>query len=161
MTPTPDDAMPDEIYATKEFHGKWGGKYTTYPVADSLGVRYVRPQPVAADECTAALKWFNKQIESLEDHLKSGGGSLRCDHNKLMKQLTHIETIRRALSQPQPVIPDGYVLVPVEPTEEMLDAAIKDLDQYKIRNVAVRLSVGRAYLLMISAASKEQEKGNE
>ena len=67
----------------------------------------------------------------------------------------------KALSQPQPVIPDGYVLVPVEPTEEMLDAAIKDLDQYKIRNVAVRLSVGRAYLLMISAASKEQEKGNE
>jgi hypothetical protein len=51
-------------------------------------------------------------------------------------------------SRPAPAIPDGYVLVPAEPTDEMIDLACDITDTYRVEMV-------RAYEAMIAAAQKE------
>ncbi len=189
MTPTPDDAMPDEIIIFRNSNGglEFGPApdgcdwliNTHYiradkPHADDMQRQDIVPGMMYCAKCKFCLTRRTLYVQSGNvgsgtnetEPCPNGCGPLwpmtwkmLCDdyEERLVEEIEK----NKALSQSQPVIPDGYAMVPVEPTEEMLDAAIKDLDQYKIRNVAVRLSVGRAYLLMISAASKEQEKGNE
>ena len=55
--------------------------------------------------------------------------------------------------RPVPAIPEGYALVPIEPTRVMLDSAHENL----IRDGAIDPMVKRIYKSMLSAA-KEQSK---
>jgi hypothetical protein len=52
---------------------------------------------------------------------------------------------------PQPAIPEGFVLVPVEPTDEMIDAGADAINFY-------RVDVMRAYTAMVLAAQQETGK---
>lgn len=50
------------------------------------------------DEALKALEWFNSYVKSTEDHINSGGGSLRKDFDEMLKVLGYIQTIRAALT---------------------------------------------------------------
>lgn len=57
----------------------------------------------------------------------------------------YTDKIRHA--QPSPVVPDGYVMVPKEPTEEMLQASYREASVYS----------PTAYRAMIAAATQETD----
>jgi len=68
------------------------------------------------------------------------------------------ERVRAFIEQSQPV-PEGFVLVPVEPTEEMMKAADESDREYTMRNFGTRHPViqGGAYdhyIAMLAAAPK-------
>lgn len=61
---------------------------------------------------------------------------------------------------PAPVVPDGYALVPVEPTDEMIEAAMNCEDvvfdsQY---TDAFRIQFWEIYCTMLAAATKPEQR---
>lgn len=78
----------------------------------------------------------------------------RADYNSDLDAMTpeqrsehdaNIEAFKAMLPQPAPVVPDGYVMVPKEPTEEMLQASYREASVYS----------PTAYRAMIAAAPQE------
>lgn len=81
--------------------------------------------------------------EELRDANKGGSGYLfgiGHDANKFADPRRQIMLYRHA--QPVPVVPDGYVMVPKEPTEDMLRASYRDASVYS----------AKAYRAMLAAA---------
>lgn len=58
-----------------------------------------------------------------------------------------------------PIVPERHVVVPVEPTEEMIIEVMKDLAPKctSILAAAMHLSISRAYKLMIAAAPDAED----
>ncbi|EBH0656645.1 eaa protein [Salmonella enterica subsp. enterica serovar Weltevreden] len=79
------------------------------------------------------------------DGAKAAQWLLACDGNKV-QEYVRIERYQEAVIGNSPIIPDGYALVPVEPTRQMMAQghfAMKGTDRGKFR---------RIYQAMITAA---------
>ncbi|EFV4016993.1 hypothetical protein IG288_002022 [Salmonella enterica] len=59
---------------------------------------------------------------------------------------------------PAPVIPDGYALVPVEPTDEMIEAAMNCEDVLFNSDESFCVQFGNIYEAMLAAAPKPEVK---
>ncbi|PLM57558.1 hypothetical protein CWM85_19780 [Klebsiella michiganensis] len=57
----------------------------------------------------------------------------------------NIEAFKAMLPQPAPLVPDGYVMVPKEPTAEMILSAMRDNETGEVAEI---------YELMLAAAPK-------
>lgn len=57
---------------------------------------------------------------------------------------------------PAPVVPDGYALVPVEPTDEMIEAAMNCEDVLFNSDESFCVQFGNIYEAMLAAASKPE-----
>jgi hypothetical protein len=60
-------------------------------------------------------------------------------------------------AQPAPTVPDGYVLVPVEPTEEMLAAVVTSMDDHLFGANAEK-QYREDWAAMLAAAPSTKEK---
>jgi hypothetical protein len=72
MTPTPDDAMPDEIYVYKEGRTRLFAAKPMYngnsPFHDSLGsVKYTRADKPYADDARKAHEWLERHVAMPHD----------------------------------------------------------------------------------------------
>lgn len=67
------------------------------------------------------------------------------DFNRSFVRVSESDTLQTGNS---PVIPDGYALVPIEPTEEMLQASYRESSVYS----------PSAYRAMIAAAPQQEVK---
>lgn len=79
-----------------------------------------------------------REIESLNMELTKQRSIYR-------ELLAGFEQLQQERDAPQPAVPEGYILVPVEPTDEMIDAGADAIDGY-------RVDVMRAYEAMIDAS---------
>ncbi|EGI1955597.1 DUF550 domain-containing protein [Salmonella enterica] len=60
--------------------------------------------------------------------------------------------------QPAPVVPDGYALVPVEPTDEMIAAAMNCEDVLFNSDESFCVQFGNIYEAMLAAAPQQEVK---
>ncbi|HCJ9744684.1 TPA: hypothetical protein NV992_000436 [Escherichia coli] len=60
-------------------------------------------------------------------------------------------------SQPAPVVPDGYVMVPKEPTDEMIAAAMNCEDVLFNSDDSFCVQFGNIYEAMLAAAPQEEK----
>ncbi|EAQ4533054.1 eaa protein [Salmonella enterica] len=81
------------------------------------------------------------------DGAKAAQWLLACDGNKV-QEYVRIERYQEAVIGNSPVIPEGYALVPIEATEEMLQASYRESSVYS----------PSAYRAMIAAAPQQEEK---
>ncbi|EPZ2850586.1 eaa protein [Salmonella enterica subsp. enterica serovar Bareilly str. CFSAN000220] len=82
------------------------------------------------------------------DGAKAAQWLLACDGNKV-QEYVRIERYQEAVIGNSPVIPEGYALVPIEATEEMLQASYRESSVYS----------PSAYRAMIAAAPQQEVKG--
>ncbi|MCJ7325501.1 hypothetical protein LQG02_18825 [Klebsiella quasipneumoniae] len=66
-----------------------------------------------------------------------------------------IEALRAYHAQPAPVVPDGYVMVPKEPTDEMIAAAMNCEDVLFNSDDSFCVQFGNIYEAMLAAAPQE------
>lgn len=106
------------------------------------------PEPSASEErelarmALAAMDSEPVAVCIVEDGQMCPDGFGECDHS--LPDGTH-ELF--AAPQPAPVVPDGYVMVPKEPTEEMLQASYREAAVYS----------PTAYRAMIASAPQEDK----
>ncbi|EBW5413381.1 hypothetical protein ZB26_004783 [Salmonella enterica subsp. enterica] len=81
------------------------------------------------------------------DGAKAAQWLLACDGNKV-QEYVRIERYQEAVIGNSPVIQEGYALVPIEATEEMLQASYRESSVYS----------PSAYRAMIAAAPQQEEK---
>ncbi|WP_212689915.1 DUF550 domain-containing protein [Salmonella enterica] len=85
------------------------------------------------------------------DGAKAAQWLLACDGNKV-QEYVRIERYQEAVIGNSPVIPDGYALVPVEPTDEMIEAAMNCEDVLFNSDESFCVQFGNIYEAMLAAA---------
>lgn len=182
MTPTPDDAMPSELErmicnytkndrnAINRFLGAaqlcgYHLNRADKPHAEAVERKDIVPGMMYCAKCKFCLTRRTLYVQSGNvgsgtnetEPCPNGCGPLwpvtwkmLCDDYE--ERL--VEEIEKNKALPQPVIPDGYVLMPIDP------------DDVYVEKVCFKACVcggifESVHKAMISAASKEQEKGNE
>ncbi|ECW9663924.1 hypothetical protein AFK99_16460 [Salmonella enterica subsp. enterica serovar Poona] len=85
------------------------------------------------------------------DGAKAAQWLLACDGNKV-QEYVRIERYQEAVIGNSPVIPDGYALVPVEPTDEMIAAAMNCEDVLFNSDESFCVQFGNIYEAMLAAA---------
>ncbi|ECL8477695.1 eaa protein [Salmonella enterica] len=80
---------------------------------------------------------------------------LACDGNKV-QEYVRIERYQEAVIGNSPVIPDGYTLVPVEPTDEMIAAAMNCEDVLFNSDESFCVQFGNIYEAMLAAAPQQE-----
>lgn len=88
------------------------------------------------------------------DGTKAAQWLLACDGNKV-QEYVRIERYQEAVIGNSPVIPDGYTLVPVEPTDEMIAAAMNCEDVLFNSDESFCVQFGNIYEAMLAAAPQE------
>lgn len=91
------------------------------------------------------------------DGAKAAQWLLACDGNKV-QEYVRIERYQEAVIGNSPVIPDGYALVPVEPTDEMIDAAMNCEDVLFNSDESFCVQFGNIYEAMLAAAPQQEVK---
>ncbi|HIE8767392.1 TPA: hypothetical protein ACXP17_000553 [Klebsiella variicola subsp. variicola] len=66
-----------------------------------------------------------------------------------------IEDVKALIAQPAPLVPDGYVMVPKEPTDEMIAAAMNCEDVLFNSDDSFCVQFGNIYEAMLAAAPQE------
>lgn len=87
-----------------------------------------------------------KALDALEDFIKNGCDARDCDKSD---SIALIETIRAALQRP--AVPEGYALVPIEPTLEMFQEGCSVHDACGVPAYHCE----RIYKAMLAAAPKQ------
>lgn len=90
------------------------------------------------------------------DGAKAAQWLLACDGNKV-QEYVRIERYQEAVIGNSPVIPDGYALVPVEPTDEMIAAAMNCEDVLFNSDESFCVQFGNIYEAMLAAAPQPEE----
>lgn len=82
---------------------------------------YTRPQlaPAMLDGRQSGVKAATYDWETAHLKMAKRAADLEVENNKLRQGIEAL----RIVQQPTPIVPDGWKLVPVEPTKEMIDAA--------------------------------------
>lgn len=104
-----------------------------------------------------SVAWTDE--EELRDANESGSGYLfgiGHDANKFADPRRQIMLYRHA--QPAPVVPDGYVMVPKEPTDEMIAAAMNCEDVLFNSDDSFCVQFGNIYEAMLAAAQQEEKQ---
>lgn len=95
--------------------------------------RHAQPAPVVTfyrDGIEAAAKWIDQQREAYDsEHGWSDpdtgsfefGNDAQCEYSSTLEELAEGIRAMHPNARSSPVIPEGYVMVPKEPTMEMLD----------------------------------------
>lgn len=89
------------------------------------------------------------------DGAKAAQWLLACDGNKV-QEYVRIERYQEAVIGNSPVIPDGYALVPVEPTDEMIAAAMNCEDVLFNSDESFCVQFGNIYEAMLAAAPQPE-----
>ena len=80
-----------------------------------------------------------------------GSAISRADHEAILETTTRgVALIDRLAAMAQPGVPQGWQLVPVEPTKEMIDAYVNTSSRF--------WSARRDWAVMLAAAPSPQEK---
>ncbi|EEH1591907.1 eaa protein [Salmonella enterica subsp. enterica serovar Gaminara] len=91
------------------------------------------------------------------DGAKAAQWLLACDGNKV-QEYVRIERYQEAVIGNSPVIPDGYALVPVEPTDEMIAAAMNCEDVLFNSDESFYVQFGNIYEAMLAAAPQPEQR---
>ncbi|ENT3214134.1 hypothetical protein ACFEO6_004257 [Salmonella enterica] len=89
------------------------------------------------------------------DGAKAAQWLLACDGNKV-QEYVRIERYQESVIGNSPVIPDGYALVPVEPTDEMIAAAMNCEDVLFNSDESFCVQFGNIYEAMLAAAPQPE-----
>ncbi|EIX3757737.1 hypothetical protein MKB22_003232 [Salmonella enterica] len=89
------------------------------------------------------------------DGAKAAQWLLACDGNKV-QEYVRIERYQESVIGNSPVIPDGYALVPVEPTDEMIAAAMNCEDALFNSDESFCVQFGNIYEAMLAAAPQPE-----
>ncbi|MCT7041759.1 hypothetical protein M1717_26350, partial [Salmonella enterica subsp. enterica serovar Pomona] len=73
-----------------------------------------------------------------------------------MQEYVRIERYQESVIGNSPVIPDGYALVPVEPTDEMIAAAMNCEDVLFNSDESFCVQFGNIYEAMLAAAPQPE-----
>lgn len=117
-----------------------------------------QPAPVVPDRMTAIVKdeaeyvegWNACRAAMLQELQKSAGAEATCRSNKNVQDLQVDNS---------PAIPDGYVMVPREPTDEMIAAAMNCEDVLFNSDDSFCVQFGNIYEAMLAAAPQEVNHG--
>lgn len=119
-------------------------KYESCRAAILQAVPLTSEGDIALHNYRTALEGIGHIRRTLEETFGGLHGT-HVEPDVLMECKTICDAIYAAYSGNSPVIPDGYVMVPREPTEEMLQASYREASVYS----------PTAYRAMIAAAQKE------
>lgn len=127
----------EEILAADKLHGVSGER------AGDLGQRLL----AAAESLGEPVAWMTEHDEhptqfELHDQFEHTPAALEMARQGRRLCGWRLTPLYLA---PQPAVPEGWKLVPVEPTDEMIDAGADAIDGY-------RVDVMRAYEAMLAAA---------
>ncbi|EFR7787811.1 hypothetical protein H1Z83_002536, partial [Salmonella enterica] len=75
-----------------------------------------------------------------------------------VQEYVKLERLQEALAGNASIIPDGYALVPVEPTDEMIEAAMNCEDVLFNSDESFCVQFGNIYEAMLAAAPKTEVK---
>lgn len=102
-------------------------------------------------------------VENLEHFIRFYGrvvlNELKPSKNEFEQTLWFLQSLPKVFTAPQlPVVPEGWQMVPVKPTQAMLDAAVIDCNGdfdggYEVRKAAEELSAS-VYIAALAAAPK-------
>ncbi|HCI9774462.1 TPA: DUF550 domain-containing protein [Klebsiella pneumoniae] len=126
-----------------------------------------QPAPVVTfyrDGIEAAAKWIDKQREAYDsEHGWSDpdtgsfefGNDAQRDYSSTLEELAEGIRALHPNAGNSPVIPEGYVMVPKEPTDEMIAAAMNCDDVLFNSDDSFCVQFGNIYEAMLAAAPQE------
>ncbi|WP_254867161.1 DUF550 domain-containing protein [Salmonella enterica] len=131
-----------------------------------------QPVPVAPEECPAELPYAQvKAAADLYALCRQSGEVVTYtpDPEKAtiwlnnysgtcVQEYVKLERLQEALAGNASIIPDGYALVPVEPTDEMIEAAMNCEDVLFNSDESFCVQFGNIYEAMLAAAPKPEVK---
>lgn len=132
-----------------------------------LGRIPAQPAPVVTfyrDGIEAAAKWIDQQREAYDSEhgrhdLDTGsfefGNDAQREYSSTLEELAEGIRALHPNAGNSPVIPDGYVIVPREPTEEMIAAAMNCEDVLFNSDDSFCVQFGNIYEAMLAAAPQE------
>lgn len=128
-----------------------------------------QPVPVVSfyrDGIEAAASWVDKQRQAFDNEhgrydsdtgaFEFGNDAQRDYSDTLAELADGIRGLHPNAGDNSPVIPDGYALVPVEPTDEMIAAAMNCEDVLFNSDESFCVQFGNIYEAMLAAAPKPQ-----
>ncbi|HIB1592606.1 TPA: DUF551 domain-containing protein [Salmonella enterica subsp. enterica serovar Muenchen] len=121
-----------------------------------------QPAPVVPEECPAelpyaqvkaaadlfALCWQSGEVVTYTPDPEKATIWLNNYSGTCVQEYVKLERLQEALAGNSPVTPDGYALVPVEPTDEMINAALK--------SHLIVFNPVETYSVMLAAAPKPE-----
>lgn len=114
-------------------------------------------EPVAIENFRSAMEGIGHIRRTLEETFGGLHGT-HVEPDVLIECKTICDAIYAAYSGSSPVIPDGYVMVPKEPTDEMISSGIAahyDRSQIQIHDRPAPGPMECAYVAMLAAAPQE------
>lgn len=126
-----------------------------------------QPAPVVTfyrDGIEAAAKWIDQQREAYDSEhgrhdLDTGsfefGNDAQREYSSTLEELAEGIRALHPNAGNSPVIPDGYVMVPKEPTEDMIAAAMNSDDVLFNSDESFCVQFGNIYEAMLAAAPQE------
>lgn len=128
------------------------------------------PAPVMPEECPAelpyaqvkaaadlyALCWQSGEVVTYTPDPEKATIWLNNYSGTCVQEYAKLERLQEALAGNSPVTPDGYALVPVEPTDEMIAAAMNCEDVLFNSDESFCVRFGNIYEAMLAAAPKPQ-----
>ncbi|EAA6263086.1 hypothetical protein AADF57_001310 [Salmonella enterica] len=159
-------ATLEEAEKTRDF---WNKKWTIRPYFYSAA-----PAPVVPEECPAelpyaqvktvadlfALCWQSGEVVTYTPDPEKATIWLNNYSGTCVQEYVKLERLQEALAGNSPVIPDGYALVPVEPTDEMIVAAMDsdDVTYNESDDTVFYVHHREIYKAMLAAAPQPEVK---
>ncbi|EDU9605038.1 hypothetical protein YT03_001063 [Salmonella enterica subsp. enterica] len=130
------------------------------------------PAPVVPEECPAelpyaqvkavadlfALCWQSGEVVTYTPDPEKATIWLNNYSGTCVQEYVKLERLQEALAGNSPVTPDGYALVPVEPTDEMIEAAMNCEDVLFNSDESFCVQFGNIYEAMLAAAPPQEVK---
>jgi hypothetical protein len=113
-----DDELPG-LWSNADFSG--GATDTTCPAGLEHYSKFLDAQPQGAGEAVGHIARFFSDVEALIEFSPHQGGSLRVGDK--------LYTTPPASQQAAQAVPEGWQLVPIEPTPIMVEAMVQEADR--------------------------------
>ncbi|EDN5324528.1 TPA: DUF551 domain-containing protein [Salmonella enterica subsp. enterica serovar Kentucky] len=122
------------------------------PVSQTYGLPQTQFEQVAD---LYALCWQSGEVVTYTPDPEKATIWINNYSGTCVQEYVKLERLQEALAGNSPVIPDGYALVPVEPTDEMIAAAMNCEDVLFNSDESFCVQFGNIYEAMLAAAPQE------
>lgn len=150
------DTSPEALERLAD--AKWRNRPDSYLVLDLQNTL----RAIAAEKRAQIIDPSRPGNEHMEMAFALDDEACRAKSNgtPMLAELLNRAAVLLRRSAQQPTVPPGYALVPVEPTEEMLKALLKEMtNPLETHPKAAAWDGLRSYRAMLAAAPKQEERG--
>lgn len=128
---------------------------SSQPVSNHDELPYAQVKAVAD---LYALCWQSGEVVTYTPDPEKATIWLNNYSGTCVQEYVKLERLQEALAGNASIIPDGYALVPVEPTDEMIEAAMNCEDVLFNSDESFCVQFGNIYEAMLAAAPKPEVK---